>query len=137
MFKLNETSVSSDGVCPYCGYKAALYEESNKPEYKPKNWNKVGGFCTWSYCPLCGWQEWENYEGDIEPINWDPLEDEPSNQQIDSGKRINKVYNFITDNDLEELSEAFQDYIWDKYNNLEDDYNDFKKGFMKYLFKYA
>jgi len=68
MRQLNETGVSSECTCPYCGYEEAMEEYESRGEYEAK-WNGqiVTGYTYWRMCFLCGW---ESVEADDEAYEY-------------------------------------------------------------------
>lgn len=149
--KLFETSFGDTIDCPACGYYGATTEQESRADFEDENYPGYP-FDTFSYCPLCGWTQYEMEDEDIwfeiaadkgldledefeieNALPPNPLESLPDRKELAVAKEvIAKVLDFVPDIAGKPMAEfIFSD--WSNFNvrTLES----FKRGFLLYIFE--
>lgn len=130
--QLNETGVAEDEECQYCGFESALHDYESRADLEPTQFQHDGGYRHHYYCPLCGWSEYEEYEGDDEVD--DPfVEAEPDDQQVRNSKQIQNLLE-KADDVSDVVSEHIYEYIWTQHDPEKDNLSNIEEGIFGFIF---
>jgi hypothetical protein len=148
--KLFETSVGEDIECPFCNFFPAYFEHETRADFEDEDY-PGWPFDKYSFCPLCGWIQYEMEDEDIwfeiaadKGVNLEdqdeveralppnPLEYEPKAEDLKLAKEImNKIIDRAPDN----ADDMLAHFVYEDWSNFEtQNLGMFRKGFVLYLF---
>jgi hypothetical protein len=161
---LNETSISEDINCPYCGFEEAISQAETRSNFKIEYKGlTIGGYDEEQSCPLCGWVKYiaheyeyviDSVEEELQKIvnpnkieDWDnfltkylpdeEFENKPNKEVVKLAKKvIADIYDKVKDDD--KVSELFTEVTFDmpaiKIKQQKKDLLEFRENMIKKVF---
>lgn len=131
---LLEVGVSENMECPACGYEGANHDYESRGEFTPQEFHYDGAYLYYNYCPLCGWAEYEDFKPEDEnEDDWpsDPLtEYEPSNEQVKTSQRIQKLLEAAPDS----VEDMLMEFIWQNFDPETWGLSELRWEFTRFIF---